>query len=169
MPDYPSRARQLQQPSITMRIAALSSVVLVITTSLVSAAPAREETTGRVSYSATGDPSAAGAAGWVELASATPASHRREFIVVGADTGALTHLKLTAASGHPAIQAIRVDYVRGGHKTFPVGKTLAGNAAAVVDLSGPREIDQIVVITRAGSAGTYVLEGRVGTTGVAMR
>jgi hypothetical protein len=148
-----------------MRIPAVTTVILGLAASVATAAPARDETTGRVSYSAP----AASEAGWTELASATPASHGREFIVVGADAGSLTHLRVAAASGRPAIQAVRVDYIRGGHRTFAVGKSLTARRPAVLDLRGPREIAQIVVLADAGSRGSYTLSARTGATGVAMR
>jgi hypothetical protein len=171
-----------------MRIPALTTLLLTFATSVVAAAPSRtaappahesiaptrDETTGRLSYNGDAPRPAVDAAdhggGWVELASATPASHGREFIYVDADAGALTRLRLTAATGHPAIQAVRVEYVHGGAKTFPVGKTLAAQRApAEVDLRGPREIRQIVVISRPESSGSYIVQGLAGTTGVAMR
>jgi hypothetical protein len=188
MPDYPSRARQLQQASLIMRIPALTTLLLALTTSVVAAAPdrnaappahasvapTREETTGRLRYNAAA-PKAADVApeaadGWVELASATPASHGREFIALDADAGALTQLRLSAATGSPGIQAVRVDYVQGGSKTFPVDRTLAAKRApAYVDLRGPHAIRQIVVISDRDSRGSYILQGLAGTTGVAMR
>ncbi|MEO7729388.1 MAG: hypothetical protein ABIY55_00320 [Kofleriaceae bacterium] len=139
-----------------------------------SVAPTREETTGRLSYNDAAakpapdvtDP----ADGWIELASATPASHGREFISIDADAGALTRLRLTAAAGRPGIQAVRVDYVHGGSRTFPIDKTLAAKRApAYVDLRGPRAIRQIIVISDRDSRGSYLVQGLTGDPGVAMR
>ena len=170
-----------------MRIPALTTLLLALTTTVVTAAPdrnaappahesvapTRDESTGRLSYNdaapkaAAADP--APSDGWVELASATPASHGREFISLDADTGALTRLRLSAASGRPGIQAVRVDYVHGGSKTFPIDKTLgAKRAPAYVDLRGPREIRQIIVISDRDSRGSYVVQGLAGDS-VAMR
>lgn len=169
-----------------MRIPALTTLLLALTTSVVAAAPdrraappahesvapTREETTGRLSYNEAAPKPAPDATdpadGWIELASATPASHGREFITV--DAGALTRLRLTAAAGRPGIQAVRVDYVHGGAKTFPIDRTLAAKRApAYVELRGPREIRQIIVISDRDSRGSYVVQGLTGDSGVAMR
>ena len=170
-----------------MRISALTTLLLAAATSVVAAAPARDaappahesvaptkvESTERLRY---GDDAAKAVEapaeavdGWVELASATPASHGREFITVDSDAGALTHLRLTAATGRTTIQSLRVDYVDGAHKVFPLGKTVAKGRPASVDLRGPREVKQIVVVTDRASRGSYVVQGRAGATGVAMR
>ena len=159
-----------------MRISALTLVFLTAAVTAVSAAPAREETTGRISYSDRVkspigphvDPAAT--AGWIELASATPASHGREFIEVGASAGALTQLRLTATSGRPGIRAVRVEYKDGGHKTFEVDKVLgARRRSAYLDLHGARELSQVLVITDRSSPGSYILEGNAGDTGIALR
>lgn len=156
-----------------MRILASSLLFLVTATAAVSAAPAREETTERISYSDRArsptkpDADPAGA-GWVELASATPASHGREFIEVGADAGAITQLRLTAASGRPGIRAVRVEYKDGGRRTFAVDKVLgAKRRPAYLDLRGAHELREIVVTTDRSSQGSYILEGNAGDTGVA--
>jgi hypothetical protein len=159
-----------------MRISAYSLLFLVSAATAVSAAPAREETTERISYSGRArsptqlDADREPTAGWIELASATPASHGREFVEIAADTGALTQLRLTAASGRPAIRAVRVEFADGGRRTFEVGKILGGKRRpAYLDLHGAREVREIVVITDRSSPGSYRLEGNAGDTGIAMR
>jgi hypothetical protein len=170
-----------------MRIPAFTTLLLGFTTSVVAAAPernaappahasvapTRHESTGRLRYADAAPRTAttpAPADGWVELASATPASHGREFIYLDDDAGALTRLRLTAAAGRPAIHAVRVDYAHGGSKTFPVDRTLVAEHAPVeVDLRGAHEIRQIIVISDRDSRGSYTLQGLAGTTGVAMR
>ena len=155
-----------------MRIPALTFVFLVGAGSLVSASPARDETTERISYSRPqtqhvkpkADP------GWIELASETPASHGREFIVVGADAGTFTQLRLTAAAGRPGIRAVRVDYQDGSRRTYEIEKILSARLRPVyVDLRGPREVRQIVVFSDRDSRGSYVLEGNTAQPGVASR
>ena len=65
---------------------------------------------------------------------------------------------------------MRVDYVHGGSTTFPIEKTLAAKRTpAYVDLGGPREIRQIIVISDRDSRGSYVVQGFGGDSGVAMR
>ena len=144
-----------------MRSIAITTLLLVAPASLVSAAPGPEETTERISYS--GKRSKPGAEpGWIELASATPASHGREFVVIGAGAGTFTQLRITAASGKPEIHSVRVDYQDGSHKVFPIGRVLdARRRPAYLDLRGAHELKQIVVVTNRQSSGSYVLEGNV--------
>jgi hypothetical protein len=140
--------------------------------SLVSASPVREENTERVSYNERRasavkpkvDP------GWIELASETPASHGREFVVVGSDAGAFTQLRLTAASGRPGIRAVRVDYQDGNRRTFQIEKVLSAKSRPVyVDLRGARELRQVIVMTDRDTRGSYRLEGNTREHGVATR
>jgi hypothetical protein len=155
-----------------MRIPALTFVFLVGAGSLVSASPAREETVERISYNKTHTQHVRPKAepGWIELASGTPASHGREFIMVGADAGTFTQLRLTAASGRPGIRAVRVDYQDGSRRTYEIEKVLSVRLRPVyVDLRGAREVRQIVVFSDRDSRGSYVLEGNTTTTGVASR
>ena len=138
----------------------------------VSASPVREESTERVSYNERHANAVKPNAepGWVELASATPASHGREFVVVGADAGAFTQLRLTAASGRSGIRAIRVDYQDGSRRTFEIEKVLSPKSRPVyVDLRGARELRQVIVMTDRDTRGSYRLEGNTNETGVATR
>jgi hypothetical protein len=154
-----------------MRIPALTFVFLVAAGSLVSASPAREETTERISYNhkARAQAQADIDPGWIALASATPASNGREFIVLGADAGSFTRLRITAASGRPRVRAVRVDYQDGSQKTYAIGKILDARVRPVyVDLRGARELRQIIVFSDRASNGTYVVAGNTGDI-VAMR
>ena len=154
-----------------MRIPALTFVFLVGAGSLVSASPVREESTERISYNHKARAQAQAHAqaqaeldpGWVELASATPASNGHEFIVVGADAGSFTRLRITAASGRPRVRAVRVDYQDGSRKTYAIGKILGARDRPVyVDLRGARELKQIIVMSDRASRGTYVVAGNSG-------
>jgi hypothetical protein len=140
--------------------------------SFVSASPAREENTERVSYNGrrTSAVKPKAEPGWIELASATPASHGREFVMVGADVGAFTQLRLTAVSGRPGIRAVRVDYLDGNRRTFEVEKVLSARSRPVyVDLRGARELRQVIVMTDRESRGSYRLEGNTREFGIAAR
>jgi hypothetical protein len=156
-----------------MRTALLSLVFLAGTASALSAAPGREETTARISYSTRRPRAPANPAadpGWIQLASATPASHGREFIVVDSDAGRLSYLRLTVATGRPEIWAVQVAFQDGTRRTFPVDQTLGPRRpSAYIDLRGARAIAQVIVITDRGSRGSYVLEASAGSGGVAMR
>ena len=155
-----------------MRISALTLVFLVGAGSFVSASPVREETTERVSYNERGARAAKPKAepGWIELASGTPASHGREFVSVGADAGAFTQLRLSAASGRPGVRAVRVNYADGTRHTFEIEKVLSAKHRPVyIDLRGARELHQVIVITDRDSRGSYRLEGNTRETSVANR
>jgi hypothetical protein len=154
-----------------MRSTALTFVVITAAASLVSAEPKRDETTGRIRYNERAsrpaapskvapDSVAARNLGWIELASPTPASHGREFVLVGADAGQFTQLRLSAVSGRPEVYAVRVDYQDGSRRVFEVGRVLdTRRRPAYVELGGAHELKQIIVITDRRSLGSYLLEG----------
>jgi hypothetical protein len=155
-----------------MRTTIVTCVLVAASASFVAAAPGRDETTERISYNehAKARRRAAPEPGWIELASPTPASHGREFVVLGADAGTFTELRLTAASGRPEIHSVRVDYGDGSHKVFHVDRVLdAKRRPAYVDLRGAHEIKQIVVTTDHKSTGSYVLEGNTAETRISRR
>lgn len=128
-----------------------------------SAAPGREETTARIGYGRDHSKprqAQAGNPGWVELASPTPASHGREYIMVSASAGTFSQIRLTASSGRPDIRSVRVDFQDGSRKVFEVRRVLDARRSPVyLDLRGPHEIKQIIVVTDRRSSGSYVLEG----------
>ena len=141
--------------------------MLAAAASVVSAAPAKEETGERVSYSGEAKPtSATPEADWVELASPTPASHGREYITVD---GRFSLLRIDAAKGRPVLKSVRVVYTDGNERVVRMERVLGGKrATAIVSLSGS-QIDHVVVNTDPKSKGTYVVQGaRVGS-GVASR
>ena len=172
-----------------MRTALLTSLLLAGTASIVAAMPEREETTGRISYNNNrkpddrrkaddgrrrGEPSgtkhAARDPGWIELASPTPASHGREFVVLGADAGRFDQLRVVASSGRPEVHTVRVDYLDGRRRVFEIDRVLdVRRGPAYLDLRGAHEIKQIIVASDRASRGSYVLEGHTGDTHVAIR
>jgi hypothetical protein len=153
-----------------MRITVLTCVLLAAVASFVSAAPVREETTRRISYNEHRRHPPAPEVGWIELASPTPASHGREFVMIGANAGTFTQLRITAASGRPEIHSVRVDYQDGSHKVFRVDRVLdARRRPAYVDLRGARELKQLTVVTLRKSSGSYIVEGNTSDTSVASR
>ncbi len=154
-----------------MRIPVLTCLLLAGAASFVSAAPKHEENTERVSYKDT-KPKPKDAArndDWVEIASATPTSHGREYIQVGAGAGTFTRLKVEAAKGRPGVRSLRVDYKNGGSHVYSVGKLLTKNSPAYVDLRGAHEIERIVVNADTGSSGSYRVLGIGETDQVAGR
>ena len=145
-----------------MRIAALTSLLIAAAALHVSAAPVDDESTRQISYN-DNKGSGAPADPWVELASATPASHAREFIMVGADMGTFSQLRITASEGSAGIQGVRVLFLGGVARRFEVNKLLGERErAAYVDLGGRQEIEQIVVESSPESTGSYVVAGNTG-------
>jgi hypothetical protein len=152
-----------------MKILARSGLLLVAFASVVSAAPSKDETAERVSYTAE-TPSKKSPTNpegkWVELASPTPASHGRVFITVD---GRYAQLRVEAAKGRPAIRTVRIIYASGKDRVVRIGRTLSGKKkTAVVDLSGA-PIDHIIVEANARSKGSYTVTGVPVSTGVATR
>jgi hypothetical protein len=156
-----------------MHTPTLSLVFLATAAVSVAAAPAREEASARVRYGdARAQPpvGAQPADGWIELASATPASHGREFIAVDASTGELTELRLTATSGRPYIGSVRVDFQDNSRRVFQVDKVLGPRRRSIsLDLHGARAIEQIIVTTDRSSPGAYVVEASTAGDSVASR
>jgi len=151
-----------------MRIHAISALILAIAPSLVSAAPAKDETAARVSYSGKQAP-ADRTSEWVELASPTPAKYGREYITV---EGPYARLRIEAIKGRPIVKAVKVRFTDGKEKVVRVYRTLGGkHSSHDVDLGGARAIEHIVVITDTDSRGTYAVYGaaRPATSAVARR
>lgn len=152
-----------------MKILAISGLLLAAFASDVSAAPSKDETGERVSYTndGPGKRSPTNPEGnWVELASPTPCSHGRVFITVD---GRFAQLRIDAAKGRPVLKSVRVVYANGKDRVVRVGRTLAGKQkSAVVELSGAL-IEHIVVETNPHSSGSYRVTGVPVSTGVATR
>jgi hypothetical protein len=152
-----------------MKILAISGLLLAAFASDVSAAPSKDETAERVSY--TSDTPAKRSptnpeGEWVQLASPTPCKHGRTFITVD---GRYAQLRVDAAKGRPLVQSVRIVYANGKDRVVRIGRTLAGKQkTAVVELSGAL-IEHIVVQTDARSRGSYTVTGVPVSTGVATR
>jgi hypothetical protein len=99
-----------------------------------------KETTDRISYGKkAGDSTVKDRDDpWVELASPTPASHGREFIIVNSETGPWVQLRIAAAAGRPRVRAIRIEYRDGSERLVRIDKLLDKKRPAYVDLRGPR-------------------------------
>lgn len=150
-----------------MRSLAISALILAAAPGVVSAAPAKDETGERVSYSGERARTSLPADGeWVEIASATPASHGREYITVEGRYGLL---KIDAAKGRPVVQTVRVVYTDGKERVVRIGRALGGKSAtAIIQVTGA-PIDHVVVHTNPKSKGAYVVQGAPVSSGVASR
>jgi hypothetical protein len=155
----------------TPTIAAL--IVVVGSMSLVSAAPARDEHSERVRYNEKThyDKTPKAGDGWVELASSTPASNGREYIVVNATAGTFTMLRIDADKDRPIVQSVRIEYRNGTHRIVQLDKVLdeKKRQSAFVDLHGPHEIESLVVVTDRDSRGSYAVLGMTEKVNVAGR
>jgi hypothetical protein len=155
-----------------MKIPALIAVLLLGSGSLVAAAPAERETTERVSYTGLNKPPAEPEpeAGWLEIASPTPANHGRELINVDAKRS-FTRLRLEAATGRPIVRTVRIYYKDGTSQLVRIDRTLdkQRDSFAVIDLRGARAIEQVVITADRDSKGTYTVQGEVEKPGVAAR
>jgi hypothetical protein len=129
-----------------------------------TAQPKPEETSGRVSLNETApaDQPPRSPDDWVELASATPAKHGNEYVVVGKDQGGFARLRIDAAKGAVAVKSVTVELADGTSKTYRVNKRIDGKRKSVfVDLPTTSEIEHIVVSTDRRSAGEYAVFGSV--------
>jgi len=147
---------------LVMTTLTLAALFLVGSFSLVAAEPTREEHSGRVSYNEKAQPKpVTKTEGWTELATPTPATHGREYIVVDGAAGVFTKLRIVASTGRPIVRSVRVDFRDGGHRTVQIDEVLdhARRPSASVDLRGAHEIESIVVVTDQDSRGSYQVLG----------
>jgi hypothetical protein len=102
---------------------------------------------------------------WLELADATPAKHGTEFVVVGAQQGAFSRLRVEAAKGRTTVRRVTVAFSDGTKKTYKVEKTVTekGRKFAEIELGTSKAIEQVVVTTDRQTGGQYALYGSSGT------
>jgi hypothetical protein len=159
----------MQGRCFVMKASALLTLVLLGTG--VAAADTKQETeVGRVSIDP-GDKARQNAprapSQWLELADATPAKHGTEFVVVGAQQGSFSRLRIEAAKGRTTVKRVSVLFADGSKKSYKVEKTVTdkGRKFAEIDLGTAKAIEQITVVTEAKSKGMYALYGSSGTGG----
>ena len=147
-----------------MKSSALFTLILVGAAGTASAQPEPAEPSGRVSYTddqaATPQASLPKQGDEVELASATPATHGTEFVVVGKDSGAFSKLRLAAAKGRVIVRKVRIFFDDGTTQTVQVDAILDADRRrdTTLDLKGVKSIDHVTVSTEPGR-GSYVLYG----------
>jgi hypothetical protein len=147
-----------------MKTSALFTLILVGAAATASAQPEPAEPSGRVSYTennaATPRADLPRRGDEVELASATPATHGTEFVVIGKESGAFSKLRLAAASGRVVVRKVRIFFDDGTNQTVQVDTILDAQRGreATIDLKGVKAIDHVSVSTEPGH-GSYVLYG----------
>jgi hypothetical protein len=129
---------------------AISALILAIAPSVVSAAPAKDETAERVSYNDEKEKSDS-PDGWVELASPTPAKHGRTYITVD---GRYAQLRVDRHKGRPVVKTVRIVYSDGKQRTVKINSR---KRSSVIDLAAGSTIEHIVVTTDWRSKGTYTV------------
>jgi hypothetical protein len=140
-----------------MKIIAISGLLLAGAVSVVTAAPAKDETAERVSYTEAAGPQA-DRGDTIELASPTPTKHGRTFVTVDPDHGRIVQLRVQAHQGRPVVKTVEVVYADGKSRTVKVGRALAGKRAThVIDLKRGTAIDHIVIVADKRSRGSYVV------------
>ena len=141
---------------------AISSLFLAIAASSVSAAPAKDETAERVSYTEKNG-SQESADGWVEIASPTPAKHGRTYVTVD---GRYAQLRIDAHKGRPVLKTVKIVYADGKQRVVK----LRGKRSSVIDLMIDSPVEHIVVDTDRSAKGTYTVHAMPAeATGVATR
>jgi hypothetical protein len=155
----------MQEPRFAMKTSVLFALIVVGATTQAAAQPKSEETSGRVSLNDKAAPTRSDAArqpnDWVELASATPAKHGKEFVVVGKDAGAFGKLRLEADKGKVIVLRVKVYFADGASKVYMIDKRLDAKRrkSTLVDLKTQKAIDRIVVMTETYTNGQYALYG----------
>lgn len=160
------RAQAMQQRRFGMKPSALFALLVAATApQIVTAQPKTEEPTERVRLTDYDAPAKRNAARhpaeWAELASATPAKHGRVFIGVGRDAGTFRKLRFEAGKGKVIVLRVKVTFVDGTTKIYPVDKRLDAKRqkSTVIDLKTEKPIEQIVVKTETYTNGAYVVHG----------
>lgn len=147
-----------------MRLSGLFTVIVVTASTIAAAEPKQEEISGRVSLNEKADSKADASrqsGEWVELASPTPAKHGTELVMVGADAGAFSKLRVDATKGRTNVRKVKVFFTDGNVKTVRLDKALRQGKSVTVELGEPRTIDRVVVTTETHTKGEYALYGTV--------
>jgi hypothetical protein len=135
----------------------LSAIAMAATTA--TAQPRQEETSGRVSYVAP-KPRLPLEGHWIELVSPTPVKHGTEFIVVGAEAGRFSQLRVDACAGTVILLRLRVFGNDGAVQTVQVGRRLdRTHKSVVIDLLAWKAIDQIAITAETRTQGMYTVYG----------
>ena len=144
----------------------LALLAVVVAAPWASAEPKKDEHAARLRYDDKGAPvhAATPCTGClVELASATPAKHGTEFILVGRDIGTFTGLRVGAHRGRVYLERVVVELADGTHRRFDIDRVVAARRDVTIHLGAPLEIDRLVIKTEAHGNGEYEVFGIFGT------
>jgi hypothetical protein len=154
----------MQERRFAMKPSALFALIVVGAATTAAAQPKSNEPTGRVSLSDKDAPTKRTArqpGEWVELASATPAKHGQEFVVVGKEAGLFRKLRLEVDTGKVIVLRVKVRFEDGTTRIYPIDKRLDAKRqrSTLIDLKSDKAIDQIVVKTETYTRGEYAVYG----------
>lgn len=126
--------------------------------------PKQETEVGRVDLDQQAKPPPRAPSQWLQLATPTPAKHGTEFVMVGAQQGSFSRLRIDAAKGRTVVKSVRVVFADGSAKTYRVNQTLSdkGRWFTFVDLGTTKPITQVSVTTDRTTGGQYALYGSSG-------
>ena len=149
-----------------MKLSTGFAVLVLVTATTAQGQPKRDENTARLSYGGKHEvpadsPRREGEV--VEIASATPASHGREYIDVGREQGQFSQLRVDGARGKVVVHKVRVDFADGKTRYFTVDRVLRKGQSATIDLESPRAIERLIVTTDREPAGDYAVYGVSGS------
>lgn len=155
-----------------MKSRALFTLFLVGAAGTATAQDKQEETSGRVSLNEKAPESQPPRSpdDWVELASATPAKHGTEYIVVGKDQGEFARLRLDAVRGVVPVKAVRIELTDGTTKTYRVQRRIDAKhqTQVYIDLPTTGQLSSVVVMTDRRSTGAYTVHAS-GSGGIVAR
>jgi hypothetical protein len=140
------------------------AILALLVPSVVTAAPTKNETAERVSYNDRAKAEAPPDDDSVELASATPCSHGREFVTVD---GSYAQLRIESAKGRPVVKTVGIIFKDGTQRVVKVERAV--KRPAVIDIKDNRVIDRVVITADWRAKGSYVVRGIPATGGVASR
>lgn len=146
-----------------MRASALCAFILLGAGIATADTPKQETEVGRVGLADQKPPPRAPTQ-WAQLATPTPAKHGTEFVMVGAQQGSFSRLRLDAAKGRTVVKSVRVMFSDGTSKDYKVATTLSdkGHSTQTVELGVTKPITQISVTTDRTTSGSYAVYGASG-------
>lgn len=153
-----------------MRVLSLWTVIAMAATSA-AAQPQPDDPGRRVGYVAPpSKPTPPAAVHWIELASPTSVKHGTEVIIVGANAGPLSQLRVDAYAGTVILLRLRVFASDGTVQTVRLGGTLdRTHRSVVIDLLAWKAIDQIAITTETRTEGKYTIYGSSHVARIASR
>lgn len=140
------------------------ALIVVASTSVATAQPTRDETTGRIDYDHPGEQQRITRhrdGGWTELATPTETTHGTEFVMVGPEEGRFSQLRIVANDGRVEVRRVQVFFSDGTSRVFRIEKVIGRkhDRAVTIDLRANKSIEQVSITTSKDTRGTYSIYG----------